>query len=73
MHYQDQTKDQSAWKSPKGKIYNPFMYTWIVGITAYYRAWLVGKQYKKIQKHFLYMCCIQLLILTTLIIIKPLE
>ncbi len=72
-HYQDQSKDESAWKSPKGKRYSPFMYTWVVSVTAYYRAWLVGKKHHKIQKYFLFMCLIQLTILIVLIIIQPLQ
>ena len=72
-HYQDQDKDESAWKSPEGKKYSVFMYTWMITATAYYRMWNVGKKHKKIQKYFLIMCLIQLLILSALIIIQPLQ
>lgn len=72
-HYQDQSKDESAWKSKKGKAYHPLMYTWIVMITAYYRSWIVGNKHSKIQKYFLYMCIIQLTLLTTLIALQPLQ
>lgn len=73
LHYQDQTQDESAWKSPAWKAYHPFMYTWVVGITAYYRSWFVGKKHKKIQKYFLRMCLIQWIFLTVLILYKPLQ
>lgn len=73
MHYQDQSKDESAWKSPKGEKYSAFMYTWIVTITAYYRAWFVGNKHKKIQKYFLRMCTIQIILLSILVFIKPLQ
>jgi fatty acid desaturase len=73
IHYQDQEKDQSAWKSPKGKQYWVFMYTCIVSITAYYRSWVSGKKHRKIQKYFLAMCLIQLILLALLISIKPLH
>ncbi len=71
MHYLDQSRDESAWKSPEGKIYNPLVYTWIVTMTAYTRAWKVGKNYPKIQKHFLLMCLIQLILLIGLIAYMP--
>ncbi len=73
VNYQDQTKDESAWKSPTEKKYSSMMYTWVVAITAYYRAWKVWKKYKKIQKYFLYMCVIQLLLLSILILLQPLQ
>lgn len=72
-HYQDQTLDESAWKSPSGKRYSAFMYTLIVSITSYYRSWLSGKKHRKIQKYFLIMCLIQVILLSILIYIKPLQ
>lgn len=72
-HYHDQEKDESAWKSPKWKRYHPLMYTWVITITAYYRAWFVGKKHKKIQKYFLNMCAIQWILLVALIIFQPLQ
>ena len=70
-NYQDQTKDESAWKSPTWKTYNVFMYTWVVTITSYLRAWVVWNKYKHIQKYFLTMCIIQLFLLIWLIAYKP--
>ncbi len=72
-HYQDQKKDESAWQSPKWKRYHPLMYTWVVSITAYYRSWIVGSKHKNIQKYFLFMCCIQAILLAILIILQPLQ
>lgn len=63
IHYLDQSQDESAWKSPTWKRYSPMMYTWIVVVTAYYRAWKVGKKYPKIQQYFLYMCILQIALL----------
>ena len=71
VHYLDQTQDESAWKSPAWERYSPLMYTWVVSITAYYRAWKVGKKYPKIQRYFLIMCTIQLLLLIILIAYNP--
>lgn len=59
VHFQDQKLDQSAWKSPDGTPYSLWVYTWIVGITAYTRSWKVGKKYPKIQRSFLNMISIQ--------------
>jgi fatty acid desaturase len=72
VHYLDQTKDESAWKSPNGKLYSPLMYTFIVSVTAYYRAWKVGKKYPKIQGYFLAMCLIEFILLALLITYNPL-
>lgn len=71
-NYMDQSLDESSWRSPDGKIYSIWEYTWIVGITAYYRSWKVGKKYPKIQKYFLAMCSVQLVLLVFLIAYHPL-
>jgi fatty acid desaturase len=73
LHYQDQMIDESAWKSPNGKIYSSSMYTWIVMTTAYYRAWKVGKSYPKIQRYFLIMAIIQMALLISLIVYHPIQ
>ena len=72
LHYQDQTQDESAWKSPKWERYTPLMYTLNVAITAYPRAWKVGKKYPQIQRYFLYMGILQILIFSILIAYRPL-
>ncbi len=72
-HYQDQSKDESAWKSPQWKRYWAFMYSWIIWITAYYRMLNVAKKHKKTRKYFLNMCFIQIFILSILIVLQPLQ
>ena len=72
LNYLDQSKDESAWKSSTGKRYNPIIYTWIISITAYPRAWKVGNKYPQMQMYFLLMCLIQLSLLIALIIHNPL-
>ncbi len=72
-HYQDQTKDESAWKSPKWKRYNPLEYTGVVSLTSAYRSWIVWNKHKKIQRYFLYMMIIQAFIVISLIIFQPLQ
>ncbi len=72
MHYQDQKLDESAWKSSDGKTHSLWMYTWIVGFTAYSRSWKVGKKYPKIQRHFLSMMSVQWFLLVWLLAYHPL-
>ncbi len=73
INYQNQLKDESAWKSIKGKRYNSFMYTCIVAITSYYRAFMVWNKYRNIQKYFICMCIIQVGLLFLLIFLQPLQ
>lgn len=73
MHYLDQTKDESAWKSPTGKVYSALEYTWIVSITAYPRCWKVSEKFPQIRKYFIRMALIQVILLACLIFYKPLE
>ena len=72
MHYLDQSQDESAWKSQSGKRHTPLTYTWIVTMTAYYRSWKVGKKFPQIQRYFIYMCIVQVVLLAILIAYKPL-
>lgn len=72
MHYLDQSQDESAWKSPTGKRYHPFVYTLIVTMTAYYRSCKVGKKFPQIQRYFIRMCVLQLVLLSILIAYEPL-
>ncbi len=73
LNYQDQSKDESAWKSPKWKRYHALIYTWVVSVTAYYRCYIVWNKYRKKQKYFLIMCMIQFILLVWLIVYQPLQ
>lgn len=73
IHYQDQTKDESAWKSPKGKRYHPLVYTIITTLTSPYRAIKVGNKHPKIQRYFIYMFLIHASLVSSIIYIKPLQ
>lgn len=73
VHYQDQSLDESAWKSQKWNSYHPLIYTWIVSVTAYFRAWQVGSKYPRIRWYFLSMCAIQLTLLIGFLIYSPLS
>lgn len=73
MHYMDQSLDESAWKSPTGKIYSAWEYTWIVTVTAYSRCWKVSEKFPKIRRNFIYMASIQAILLAGIIFYKPFE
>jgi fatty acid desaturase len=73
IHYQDQTKDESAWKSPKWKRYHPLVYMVVTTLTSPYRAYKVGNKHPKIQKYFIYMTLINTVLMMILIYIKPLQ
>lgn len=47
LNYLDQTKDESAWKTPSGRVMSYFEYTFRVGILAYPLALEVGKRHPK--------------------------
>ena len=52
-HYLDQSKDESRWKDKNGKIMGRFRYSLDVMLTAYYRAYQVGKRHPRPLKIFL--------------------
>lgn len=47
LNYLDQSKDESAWKTPAGRLMSCLEYTLVVGIMAYPLALNVGKQHPK--------------------------
>ncbi len=47
INYLDQSKDESAWKTPEGKVMSQMEYTFMVGLMAYPTAFNVGKRYPK--------------------------
>jgi len=53
QNFLDQTRDQSAWKRPNGRAMGALEYTVTVAGTAYYRGYLVGKKFPRVQRNFL--------------------
>ena len=47
VHYLDQTKDESTWKTPSGRTMKPFEYTVRTALTGYTRAYQVGRKHPK--------------------------
>jgi fatty acid desaturase len=52
-NFLDQTRDESAWKRSDGKPMSAWEYTLTIAGTAYYRGYLVGKKYPRVQRDFL--------------------
>lgn len=73
LHYMDQSLDESAWKSPTGRVYSALEYTWIVTMTAYPRCWKVSAKFPQIRKKFIMIATIQIVLLAIIIAYKPLE
>jgi len=53
LNYLDQKKDESGWQRKDGSIMGELEYTFMVGITAHWRCYKVGKRHPKYQKGFL--------------------
>lgn len=70
-HYLDQTKDESRWKNKKGKIMGRLRYASDVMLTAYYRAYQVGKKHPKPLKILLVATAVTLIIITALTWYRP--
>ncbi len=52
-NFLDQDRDESAWQRPDGTTMGVLQYTLTVAGTAYYRGYLVGRKYPRIQRDFL--------------------
>jgi fatty acid desaturase len=52
-NFLDQTRDESGWKRADGKAMNALEYSVKIAGTAYYRGYLVGKKFPRVQRDFL--------------------
>jgi fatty acid desaturase len=52
-NFLDQTRDQSRWKRADGQTMSALEYTLTTAVTAYYRAFLVGRKFPRVQRDFL--------------------
>ncbi len=52
-NFLDQSRDESRWKFRNGRIMNPLEYTLSVSATAYYRGYLVGRRFPRLQRDFI--------------------
>ena len=70
-NYLDQKKDESRWMGEDGRPMSEARYIAITALTAYPRAWQVGKQHKEQQNILLYMGILQLALLATALVLRP--
>ena len=69
--YLDQTKDESRWLRRDGTQMGVIEYSFAVALTAYPRAWAVGKRYPRHRRNFLGMGLVTLAIIGAAIAYKP--
>jgi len=61
-NFLDQTRDESSWKTSDGRAMNALEYTLTIAGTAYYRGYLVGRQFPRVQREFVLYTAITLFI-----------
>ena len=71
QNFLDQTKDQSRWRRKDGSQMGELEYSLVIAATAYYRGYLVGKNFPKEQKQFLFFTTLTFLIVAGLVAYKP--
>ncbi len=70
-NYMDQTKDESAWRAPDGRIMSGNEYTWKLALTGYVCAAKNGTAHPSIRRTFLIMTALHVAILGALVWINP--
>jgi fatty acid desaturase len=71
LNYLDQRKDESRWMDKKGNKMGVFRYTFVLAVTSYWRAFLVGKKHVKIRKIFILMILVMAVLMAALIFFRP--
>lgn len=71
VNYLDQSKDESRWRRADGAKMGALEYTLEVTLTAYYRAFQVGKRFPKHQRVFVTWSSITLAIVAGLVAYRP--
>ena len=73
MNFLDQTKDESRWRESDGKAMGMLRYTLSVALTAYPRAYQVGKRHPRHQRGFLVYGLLIFALVAALVYLKPLQ
>lgn len=73
LNYLDQSKDESAWKTPQGRLMSRLEYTLKVGVTAYPIAFRVGKRHPQSRQKLIENILLTALILGVLFFIDWLK
>jgi fatty acid desaturase len=71
VNYLDQQLDESRWQRPDGATMGEHEYSLRVALTAYPRAWKVGRRYPRARRIFLVMGLLQLVLLGAAFVIRP--
>lgn len=71
-NYLNQIRDESRWQRKCGKVMGEIEYSINVALTAYYRAYQVGKKYPRLQKNFLRSLFVVLSFVVVMSVFKPL-
>lgn len=72
-NYMDQTKDESAWRTPDGRVMSSNEYTWRLAITGYLCAFRNGEGRGNVRWIFLAMAALQLVLVACLLAINPIN
>jgi fatty acid desaturase len=73
VNFLDQQKDESRWKRQNGKTMGMLEYTVNVAVTAYYRAYQVGRRYPRHQRVYLLWTTITFALVIASLIFRPLS
>jgi len=73
MNFLDQSKDESRWRHADGKAMGMIGYTLSVALTAYPRAYQVGKRHPRHQRGFLVYTLLTFALVAALIYARPLQ
>jgi fatty acid desaturase len=71
VNFLNQEKDESRWKRRSGKPMGMLEYTVNVAVTAYFRAYKVGKRYPRHQRVYLIWTAITFILLATVLVHRP--
>ena len=70
-NYLDQEKDESRWRQESGETYGYFTYAFVTVLTAYPRAFVVGRNHPRLQRAFVGYGLLTLLLIGTLVAFNP--
>jgi fatty acid desaturase len=73
LNFLDQERDESGWKRKDGTVMPMLEYTLVTALTAYPRAYRVGKRYPAQQRVFLTYTALTVLLLAGLVWLKPMQ
>ncbi|MEM7328160.1 MAG: fatty acid desaturase [Pseudomonadota bacterium] len=70
-HYMDQSKDESAWRAPNGRVMSTSEYTWKLAMTGYVCAFQNSANHPAIRRTFVIMTLFHIALLGVLVWLNP--